>query len=229
MHLLVTDRLSCPRCGPTFGLILLAENLRDRRVLEGALGCANCRERYPVEGGFGDLRPPPRVTLPAPPVSRGAPDIGDARPSTAGGATEGDSARDPAEDTFRLAALLGVREGPGLLLLAGSWVPLAGRLAAMIDEIEVVALDPSLRNAPEETGVSRLTAGTALPFFHGSLRGAALDGPQLADWEGEAARVLGPGARLVIRDPPADLPERLEARGLQPLLQTGRYVVAQRG
>lgn len=215
MHLLVTDRLSCPRCGPAFGLILLAHDLRDRRVLEGALGCANCRERYPVEGGFGDLRPPPRAALPVgeePAVTAEAPDAGDA-----------------AEDTFRLAALLGVREGPGLLLLTGGWVSLAGRLAAMIDEIEVVALDPALHDAPEAMGVSRLTAGPALPFFHGSLRGVALEGTQLVVWEEEAVRVLGPGARLVVRDPPDDLPQRLEARGLQPLLQTRRYVVAQRG
>ncbi|TVR60966.1 MAG: hypothetical protein EA422_13200 [Gemmatimonadales bacterium] len=216
MHLLVTDRLSCPRCGPAFGLILLADELRERRVLEGALGCANCRERYPVEGGFGDLRPPPRSPLPAGPV----PSVSEGR---------GNGPRDPAEDTFRLAALLGVREGPGLLLLAGGWVALAGRLAAMIHEIEVVALDPHLRASAEEAGVSRLTTGRTLPFFHASLRGVALDGAQLVEWEEEAIRVLGPGARLVVRDPPADLPGRLEARGLQPLLQTGRYVVAQRG
>ena len=30
MQLLLTDRLSCPRCGPGFGLILLADRLADR-------------------------------------------------------------------------------------------------------------------------------------------------------------------------------------------------------
>ncbi len=136
---------------------------------------------------------------------------------------------DPAEAAFRLAALLGVREGPGLILLAGGWASLAGRLAARIDEIEVVALDPALHGAGEEAGVSRLTAGAGLPFFSSALRGVALEGAQLAEWEGEAIRVLAPGARLVVRDPPPGLSSRLEARGLQPLLETRRYVVAQRG
>ena len=63
MHLLLTDRLTCPRCGPEFGLVLLADRLEDRRVLEGALGCPNCRDRYPVRDGFGDLRPPPRTDI----------------------------------------------------------------------------------------------------------------------------------------------------------------------
>ena len=57
MHILVTDRLACSRCGPAFGLVLLADRLENRRVLSGHLGCANCRERYPIIEGFGDLRP----------------------------------------------------------------------------------------------------------------------------------------------------------------------------
>ncbi len=229
MHLLVTDRLSCPRCGPTFGLILMADDLRDRRVLEGALGCANCRERYPVRGGFGDLRPPPRGPLPEFGMSDSVRVGGGSSPVPDAPVEHSTSPDDPAEAAFRLAALLGVREGPGLILLAGGWASLAGRLAARIDEIEVVALDPALHGAGEEAGVSRLTAGAGLPFFSSALRGVALEGAQLAEWEGEAIRVLAPGARLVVRDPPPGLSSRLEARGLQPLLETRRYVVAQRG
>jgi uncharacterized protein YbaR (Trm112 family) len=116
VHILVTDRLVCVRCGPGFGLILLADELEERRVVEGVLGCPNCRERYPVERGFGDLRRSPRA--------------------------EEDSAEPPGDDdpegALRLAALLGVREGPGLLLLSGSSVRFAERLAAMIENIEVV-------------------------------------------------------------------------------------------
>ena len=56
MHLLLTDRLTCPRCGPSFGLILLADRMNDRRVVDGVLGCPNCRDGFPVRDGFGDLR-----------------------------------------------------------------------------------------------------------------------------------------------------------------------------
>lgn len=51
MHLLLTDILSCPRCGPEFGLILLADRIEARRVLAGILGCANCRSKYPIREG----------------------------------------------------------------------------------------------------------------------------------------------------------------------------------
>ena len=38
MHILLTDLLFCPRCGPQHGLILLANRLEERRVLDGWLG-----------------------------------------------------------------------------------------------------------------------------------------------------------------------------------------------
>ena len=63
MNVALTDHLVCPRCGPPFGLVLLARDVRDRRVREGEFGCPNCRDRFPVEGGFGDLRPPPRAVV----------------------------------------------------------------------------------------------------------------------------------------------------------------------
>ena len=65
MHLLLTDRLTCPRCGPEFGLILLADKLVDRVVHSGVLGCPNCRDAFQVEDGFADLRAPPRRGLEA--------------------------------------------------------------------------------------------------------------------------------------------------------------------
>jgi len=207
MHLLVTDRLACPRCGPEFGLVLLAEELRDRRVLEGALGCANCRERYPVRQGFGDLRPPPRSD-----------------PGGEGGTPEG-----TAEEAFRLAALIGVSEGPGLILLRDGWVAQASRLAAMIEEIEIVALDQGLRKGPEEPGVTRIVAADRLPFFSGSLRGLALRDHEPARELEEEIRVLGPGSRIVIRSPAPHRLERLEERGLEILLQTESLLVAARG
>lgn len=205
MHLLVTDRLSCPRCGPEFGLVLLADELAERRVLGGWLGCANCRERYPVTEGFGDLRPPPREPENAPPPPEGDP-----------------------EEAFRLAALLGVREGPGLLLLVGDTAGQAGPVAGMIDEIEVVAVHAGLRDEKEAPGVSRISAGERLPFFTGSLRGVALEGDPSEERLREAVRVLGPSARLVLRFPAEGIGERLEALGTVLLLETAKAVVAAR-
>ncbi len=206
MHLLLTDALVCPRCGPTFGLILLAEELRDRRVVEGGLGCANCRERYPVEGGFADLRPPPRPPVEATPPLRG----------------------DDPEEALRIAALLGLVGQGGRILLTGESVGQASRLAAMLDEVEVVALHPGLRGVGEEPGVSRINAGEKLPFFDGSLRGIALEGDPSAGQLAEAVRTLVPGGRLLVRAPSEGGAAALDEAGLELLLETAGVLVASR-
>jgi uncharacterized protein YbaR (Trm112 family) len=101
MHLSLTDILTCPRCGPEFTLVLLADRVEDRRVLDGSLGCANCRERYPVHDGFADLRPPPAGPL----------------PDAGAGPRPG-----PQDEAYRLAALMGVTQGPGFVLVLGESV-----------------------------------------------------------------------------------------------------------
>src|SRR5688500_18729002 len=96
MHILLTDLLTCPRCGPEFGLIVLSEGLEDRRVVEGRLGCANCRSSYPIRRGVADLR-----------HARCAPMQASANPRRA-----------DSERVMRIAALLGInRPGAPVLLL----------------------------------------------------------------------------------------------------------------
>src|SRR3954447_12829389 len=102
MHILLTDVLSCPRCGPAFGLVLLADRVEDRRVLEGRLGCPNCREQYPVVAGALDAR------LPAERAGAADDAAGDA--AATGGV-------DDAEAAVRLAALLGLAEVRGTVLV----------------------------------------------------------------------------------------------------------------
>lgn len=203
MHLLVTDRLACPRCGPGFGLILFADRLEERRVFEGALGCANCRERYPVEGGFCDLRPAPRGL---------------------NSAVDLNLADDP-EGALRIAALLGVREGPGLLLLMGESVRHAPRVAAIAKGIEVVAAHPALRSASEVDGVSRVQVGERLPFFDGSVRGVVLGGGDGEERLREAIRILAPEARLVVIHPGQEVGRWLETQGVELLMEAPSAVV----
>ena len=208
MHLLLTDRLSCPRCGPAFGLILLADRMEERRVLDGTLGCPNCRDGFPVCDGFGDLRAPPRGELPG--GRAGAP-----------GSTDLASAE-------RLWALLGVAEGPGTLLLVGSAARLAAAVAERTPGVEVVARDADMASWPEAPRVSRMAARPGIPFVSRTLRGVGVDGALGARWLEEAARVAAPLARVVVTDAPADAGSILAGNGLRVLASEGGTVVAAR-
>ena len=225
MHLLLTDRATCPRCGPAFGLILLAERVVDRRILEGHLGCPNCREHYPVGRGFGDLRPPVdrRARADEPPGTAkptGAPDPPAAAPDPDPAVTH------DVEGALRLAALLGVERGPGFLLVMGPSARLAGRVAAMVEGIEVVAVGPGVQALDEDSGVSRMAFGQGVPFYDGSFQGVALQGEWISPYLAEALRVLRTGARIVLLDPSEEDRTRLEKAGLEFLLVTGKALVA---
>jgi len=201
--------MECPRCGTGFGLILVADGVEDRRVHRGFLGCSNCRDRYPVEDGFADLRPSPRDPVPEGMLGEGA-----------RGEVDGD-----AEAALKIAALLGVREGPGFLLLSGPHVRHASRLAAMIDGIEILAVDPALRTVREQPGVTRMQVGVRLPFQVASLRGVVLhgeDGEALFD---EGLRVLSPGGRLVYFAPPSSARARMETARMELLLEADTVLV----
>ena len=222
MYLLVTDRMECPRCGTGFGLILVADGVEDRRVHRGILGCSNCRDRYPVEDGFADLRPSPRDPAPegvGAPFGRGA--FGEGMLGEgARGEVDGD-----AEAALKIAALLGVREGPGFLLLSGPHVRHASRLAAMIDGIEILAVDPALRTVREQPGVTRMQVGVRLPFQVASLRGVVLHGEEGEALFDEGLRVLSPGGRLVYFAPPSSARTRMETARMELLLEADTVLV----
>lgn len=211
MHVLLTDRLTCPRCGPEFGLILLADRMEDRRVIHGTFGCPNCRDQLEVADGFADLRAPPRGPLPG--GYAGQPE---ARPD------------DPA-DAQRLIALVGVAQGPGTLVLAGEPARHAAAFAVAIEGIHVVAIDADLTGWPGATGVSRMAAAPGIPLFSRSIRGVAVDarlGPAALH---DAARVAAPRARVVaVRADEAAAGEILREAGLEVMASEAGTVVAAR-
>ncbi|HET9947736.1 MAG TPA: hypothetical protein VFQ22_02305 [Longimicrobiales bacterium] len=208
MHLLLTDRLTCPRCGPELGLILLADRVEDRVVYEGVLGCSNCRDSFPVVAGFADLRAPPRGPLGA---------------GLAGGPDE------PVEGPERLLALLGVVGGPGTVALVGEPARHAPAVAGALGEIQVAAVDADLRGWPESPRVSRLAAAPGLPFFGSVLRAVAVDGRLGPDALTEAVRVAAPRARIVVVHAPDGTAERLRGFGAMVLASEAGTVVATKG
>jgi uncharacterized protein YbaR (Trm112 family) len=208
VHIAVTDVLTCPRCGPAFGLILLAHRVESRRVLEGALGCANCREKYPVEAGLGRLREPFDDAI--------AGDVDE--PVENGG-----------EEAVRIAALSGVRDGPALVLVAGPAARFAAGVAALLEGVEVIAAGGRLEEWTEQPGVSRLEVGRSLPIHDGRVRAAFLSGPAADALLEEGVRAVGPLGRVVLEPPPADAEERLARNGFRPLARDDRTLVAGRG
>ncbi|MBI4538774.1 MAG: Trm112 family protein [Gemmatimonadetes bacterium] len=207
MHILITDILRCPRCGPEFGLILLARRVESRRVLEGELGCPNCRLRYPVVEGFADLRVP--FGGPSPPeeapLEPGTPD-----------------------DALGLAALLGVAEGPGYIVLVGPQARFAPALTATIAGIEVVAVEARLRAWPETPGVTRIAAAPGLPLHSGALRAIALSGPDADRFVEEAVRTVAPLGRVVVLDAPPHARDALAAARLERVFEADGILAARR-
>jgi uncharacterized protein YbaR (Trm112 family) len=202
MYILLTDALTCPRCGPGFGLLVQADRLEERRVVEGRLACANCRETYPVRGGVAQLSPGP--------------------------ATEADVPADPSADDpeapLKLAALMGLAGARGLVMVEGPGARHAAALATLVPEVEVVVVDgPTEPMAP---GVSRVRAGAALPFRDGTMRGAALTSGAGDARLREALRVLAPGARLLVDPADAETAARLRGLGAQVMLEQEGVVVA---
>lgn len=177
----LTERLICPRCGPGFGLVLRADQVEDGRVLDGFLGCSNCRVLYPVTRGVADLRYPPR--------SRSGRRTHRVPPPASADATE--------RETLHLAALIGVARGPAMIAVAGNLAGRASGLASLLPDVEVVALAPRLDFAPPP-GASHFVTSGRLPLRDGSLAGIALTGSWAELLLDEASRALAPSGRIVL-------------------------------
>lgn len=223
MELTLTDRLTCPRCGPTFGLILLANRLVDRRVHDGVLGCPNCRDSFPIADGFADLRAPPR----------GALEPGLAGPERAEGAESAEGAEGAGITdggrASRVIALLGIPSGPGTVALVGAPAALAGALTEAVEDLQVVAIDPDAHGWSERPAVSRLASRPGLPFFGRALRGVVVDGRLGPAILFEAARVTAPMSRVVVSYAGQEARKVLRRAGLEILAEEGETVVAVRG
>jgi uncharacterized protein YbaR (Trm112 family) len=201
MHILLTDILTCPRCGPGFGLILLADRVEDRRVRTGLLGCANCREKYEIRDGAVDFGATPARL-------------------------EQTSDSSAAE---RLAALLGVTRGPAFLLLAGPAAGHAAAIAGMLDEVEVLTIDVGAES-DDVPGINRLLArGPRLPLASAKIAGVALTGRAADALLDEGARAVSPVGRLVLDPAPPDAAERLVRHGMRIAALQDGTAVAVRG
>lgn len=127
-----------------------------------------------------------------------------------------------------MAALLGITEGPGTVLLWGPAAAHAGALSELLGQVEVVAVDPGVKGTPEREGVSRMISGPGIPFFSGSLRGVILSGEVSELTLAESARVLAPGGCVAVLQAPPEARSRLESLGLKTILEEGGILLLER-
>ncbi|MBW3629268.1 MAG: hypothetical protein KY464_08225 [Gemmatimonadetes bacterium] len=202
MHILVTDILTCPRCGPQFGLIVLADRIEDRRVLTGGLGCANCRNEYPIREGIADLR--------------------------FGLGGDGAEALAPfdAERAYRLAALSGVADRQGNVIVAGVDAAMLGEMARLLPNAQLLGFGSAAPGSAE--GASWVLTAGGLPFRDRTAVAAVVAGSTHAADLPELARVVAPGGRLVLDGIGSEAGASLPANDWTLLLEQDGVAVASR-
>ncbi len=167
MHLDVVPSLRCPRPHEDSSLVLVAETTRGRHVITGLLGCPVCEAEYPVRAGVAYF-------VDAPPSAPGP----------------------PTAETLRTAAMLGLTEPGGVIVLAGRWSTAADAMSEIADALVLVVNPPAPATYGE--GVSVLYAGERLPIAARAIRAAAV-----AELMPGVVATLKPNARLVAtRDVP---------------------------
>lgn len=202
MFLELAEVLDCPDCEESVGLVTFVDQAESRRVVEGRLGCPLCEIEVPIRRGTMRF------------------DLSDAaRRATPRAGTEHPAGETAPEAALRLAALLGVSDRAGMVVLLGPRLAAhAAAIARLGDRLEVLVWlpDPADRFPPAAAVVEDLVAGVdpllgaaphRWPIRSGALHGIALAAPIVLPLS-EVTRCARPGARLVVETPtPADLDE----------------------
>jgi hypothetical protein len=182
MFIDLVQSLRCIESHEDTWLVAAVERLEGRHIIEGTLGCPLCQREYAVRGGVGWF-------LDRAPGEGGGPD-GPPRVAT-------EPAAPPAPDrAMRAAALLGLTDPGGFILLGGEWGDLAPALGEF-SRAHFIVLDPP-HTPPLAAELSVIRAGERLPLAAGALRAAAFDAAAASPARLDAAvRALRSGGRLV--------------------------------
>lgn len=203
----LTELLACPSCGPAHGLVLLVKDVEDRRVASGWLGCPECRRDYPVRDGVADLR---------------------LEPDSAASAAGREEPLEEDELALKIAALCGLRDGPGYLLVVGRLAHTAPGLSELLPGVEIIALKRFPDEVGEVPGVSRVLADMRFPLVDHRLRAVALAPGADPEQVAAACRLVAVGGRLVLFEASDTDTEGAERSGLKIVARQGRVAVAER-
>jgi len=206
LHLLLVDQMTCPRCGPEFGLILLANEMEERKVMDGYLGCSNCRNQFPVANGMADLRSPfdlvPKQNF------------------------IGFSDRMPT--VTEVGALLDLTDGSGNVGLIGNLSNNIRDLSQEMSNFQFVGIHREMDHADSSLGAdkgSRIICGSKLPFRSECFRGVVVSGKDSEECMMELVRTLAVGGRIAIWENVDEPSELLRNEGFDILMKQSDVAV----
>jgi uncharacterized protein YbaR (Trm112 family) len=170
MFIELTDILRCPEPHQEQFVVLIPDEMRDRSVWKGRLGCPVCHREYPIEDGIVNFVPD--IMHPASPAESNA-------------------------DAEALATFLGL-SGPGGYVGLVNGGPALGRgLIAAVPGVHFVSINPAAPTT--ELPMLSLARAASIPVKSRALRGVVLLGNSGNDrsWLDETVRVVLPGLRIV--------------------------------
>lgn len=179
MRLEIAERLRCPRAHAPTPLVLVAERVVDRELIDGIAGCPVCLNEARIQNGDVSFA---GLAAPTASVPHGA--VGDQH-----------AAQPDRTSLDRLRALLQLGEPGGAVLLTGRYARFAARLAEDLDVAAIVMAAAPVRGR----GVSCVrSAERAVPFSDHTFRAAALEASAPASLESSfASAFLADAVRCV--------------------------------
>ena len=183
MFIELVDSLRCLEPHEETWLVAAVDRRDGRHIVHGTLACPICRRAYPIRDGIGWFARDPVDAAPHLTISGGRADH------------RADERTDEDRVT-RAAALLGLVDAGGIVVLGGPWIEVADRLPALGVSHVVVLNAHTTPDSPQE--VSALVVEDQLPFRHTAVRACALGGETAtAALLASAATVLRSRGRLV--------------------------------
>lgn len=171
MYIELVELLRCIREHEESWLVAAIDDLSERSIRKGKLGCPICGAEYPIVDGVADF------SGAASPIAHDEPVFG------------------VEEIALRAGAFLGLAEAAGTIVLGGSWSVASAALVESVGARVIAA------NAPEGTvespSVAPIKMSIAIPLAAGSCDGVALDAMFGAESFLSAQKVVRPGGRIV--------------------------------
>jgi uncharacterized protein YbaR (Trm112 family) len=167
----LVDVLRCPNPHAETWLVLSADGMAGRDVMSGTLGCPICRAEFRIVDGIARFGDAPRARM------------------------DGDVPDE--SEALRLAALLGLSDAHGYVILVGDTGRHALRLRDLTD-VQLMLVNPPT-GIVMGAGLSGLTMppNGRFPLAATSARAIALGALTSAEEMANAIEVLAPGGRLL--------------------------------